>query len=204
MSLQHLALFLSLDITSATTNPTWSKQCRHQWLFHMPLGLMLLIMACSFFFFFSLAFSPPTPPLSCSLVLAECSKHQKQDAVGGKALSLLFARWNLCCLCTYITFCSVSLSFCVLIFLYSSHFFLSLFFPLSRTIILHCATLFNLLALLSVLHCQCPCCPPTSVFCCFHIPAQSNPLCLVVFSPSLMVLSKSENVISPTVCIIFA
>lgn len=51
--------------------------------------------------------------------------------------------------------------------------------------------------LLSVLHCRRrPYFPLLTAFCCFHIPAQNNPLCLAVSSPSLMVLSKSQNVIS--------
>lgn len=58
--------------------------------------------------------------------------------------------------------------------------------------------------LLSVLHCRRrPYFPLLTVFRCFHIPAQNNPLCLAVSSPSLMVLSKSQNVISHGGYIIF-
>lgn len=94
-----------------------------------------------------MAFSPPKPPLSCSSVLPKCSIHQKQEAVGGKGpwfvvckmeslLSLFF--FPLC-------FC-LPLFFCILIFLYPSLRFLSLFFPLSSTISWRFATLFNLMA----------------------------------------------------------
>lgn len=89
-----------------------------KWLFHRPLGLMLFIMlmasSSSSFWLFHHKHHLSLAP-QCYLNAAHIKGRKLSVA---KARGLLFARWNLCCLCTFITSSPSPSLFSVLIFLY--------------------------------------------------------------------------------------
>lgn len=146
-SLCHYACPLFLSLQPCHHHPHVEQTVvSSKWLFHRPLGLMLFIMlmaspSSSFWLFHHKHHLSLAP--QCYLNSAHIKGRKLSVA---KARGLLFARWNLCFLCTFITSSpSPSLFFCVLIFLYPSLAYSLCFSLLSRPISWRSATLFNLI-----------------------------------------------------------